>query len=121
MGDDDDNDEPAIAPTTPSSDSSSDCAQAFVAFLVVDLALALVFVMATLALYHLPALCVGVPDRTVVTPVLVSLTRALASRLRHTARPDDVPESGVASSCTPDIDITGFIVIGWSVICKLAQ
>jgi len=122
MGDDDDRDGPTIAPTTPSSDSSSDCAQAFVAFLAVDLALALVFVKAALTLCHLPALCAGVPDRTAVTPVLVRPTRDLARRrLRRTAGPDDVPDSGVASSSTPDIDVAGSVVIGWSVICKLAQ
>jgi len=112
VGDGGDSDGPAIAPTTPSSDSSSDCAQAFVGFLVVNLALALVFVTATLALCHLPALCAGVPDCMAVTPVLVSPTRDLARRrLWRTTRPDDVPESGVASSCTSDIDVTGFVAV----------
>jgi len=119
MGDDDDNDGPAIAPATLSSDSSPDCARAFVAFLAVDLALALVFVKAALALCHLPALCAG---RTAVIPVLVRPTRDLARRrLRRTAGPDDVPGTGVASSSTPDIDVAVSIVIGRSVICKLAQ
>jgi len=117
VGDGGDSDGPAIAPTTPLSDSSSDCAQAFIAFLVIDLALALVFITATLALCHLPALCTGIPDRTAVTPVLVSPTRDLAHcRLWRTARPDDVPESRVAFSCTSDVDVTGFVaVVVWLV------
>ena len=120
MGDGGDSDGPAIAPTTPSSDSSSDCAQAFIAFLVVDLAWALVFVTATLALCHLPALCAGVPNHTAVTPVLVSLTRDLARcRLWRTARPDNVPESGVASSCTSDIDVTRFVAVVIWLVCHM--
>ena len=119
MGDDDDKDGPAIAPTTSSSDPSSDCAKTFVAFLAVDLALA--FVTATLALCRLPAFCAGV-DRTAVISVLVRPTRDLARRrLRRTAGPDDVPDSGVASSSIADIVVAASVVIGWSVICKLAQ
>jgi len=116
MGDDGDNDGPTITLTMP----LSDCAQAFIAFLVVDLALALVFVMATLVLCHLPALCAGVLDHMAVTPMLVSPTRDLARhRLWCTARPDDIPESGVASSCTSDIDITGFVVIMIWLVCHM--
>jgi len=112
MGDGGDSNGPTIAPTMPLSDSLSDCAQVFIAFLVINLALALVFVMVTLALCHLPALCAGVPNRTAVTPMLVSPTRDLACRrLWCTARPDDVPESRVASSCTSDIDVTGFVMV----------
>ena len=112
MGDGGDSNGPTITLMTPSSDSSSNCAQIFVAFLVVDLALALVFVTATLALCHLPALCVGIPNHMAVTPMLVSPTRDLARcRLWRTTRPDDVPESGVASSCTSDIDVTGFVAV----------
>jgi len=120
VGNGGDSDGPTIAPTMPLSDSLSNCAQPFVAFLVIDLALALVFVMATLALCHLPALCAGIPDRTAVTPVLVSPTRDLAChRLWRTTRPDDIPESGVASSCTSDIDVTGFVAVVIWLVCHM--
>ena len=37
------------------------------------------------------------------------------------AGPDDVPDSGVAPSFTADIIVAASVVIGWSIICPLAQ
>jgi hypothetical protein len=71
MGNDNDNNGPTIAPTMSLSDPLSNCTNTFVTFLAVDLALALVFIMAMLAICcHLPAFCASI-DHIAVISMLV--------------------------------------------------